>query len=318
MVIFLHFRRTIAKEMEAIDSVRINFNPDQLRLLNICLAFLMFGVALDLKPENFRVLFRQPRKPLLGLTSQWVLLPVLTLVLIFTLRPAPSLALGMLLVAACPGGNVSNYAVHLARGNAALSILMTSVSTLAAVVVTPLYFGLLAPLIPGTEAIRQSIAVEPGSMVLTIIQLIILPLAAGMALHHYLPRLTGQVRQPVRVLSMLIFVGFVVVALIGNWANLVAYLHIIFLLVFLHNALALAMGYQFARWNRLDTADSRAIAIETGIQNSGLGLILIFNFFNGLGGMAIVAAWWGIWHLISAFTLAAWWNARPVKFVPKA
>ncbi|MEM6378630.1 MAG: bile acid:sodium symporter, partial [Bacteroidota bacterium] len=143
--------------MQSIDEIVINFKPDQLFLLNICLAFLMFGVALDLKLSHFKALFEAPKKPLLGLFSQWILLPAMTLVLVFLIKPAPSVGLGMVLIAACPGGNVSNYAVHLAGANSALSVLMTSVSTLGAILITPIAFAFLAGFVPGAEALRSSI-----------------------------------------------------------------------------------------------------------------------------------------------------------------
>lgn len=294
--------------MEGIDAVRINFNPDQLLLLNICLAFLMFGVALDLKLANFKLLFQQPKAPMVGLSSQLILLPILTIALILILRPPTSIALGMILVASCPGGNVSNFAVHLAGANAALSVLMTSITTLAAILITPLYFTFLTPFIPGTAALAQSIQVNPLDMVSTIVQLILIPLVIGMWLHHRFPNFTNRIRKPVRWLSMAIFLGFVVVAVAGNYENIRNYIHLVFFLVLTHNALALLTGYWFAKANKLSRNDARAISLETGIQNSGLGLILIFNFFNGLGGMAMIAAWWGIWHLISAFGLAMVWK----------
>ena len=298
--------------MSGIDQIQINFNPDQLQLLNICLAFIMFGVALDLGLDNFRDLIRRPRAPIVGLSSQLLLLPLLTLGLIFLFRPTGSIALGMLLVSACPGGNVSNFAVHLSGGNTALSVLMTSFSTLAAVAVTPLYFTQLAPLVPGIDHLRSNIYVAPIDMVATIVQLIIIPLTIGMFFNYKLPRLTAIIKQPVRGLSMVIFVGFVFFAVYANYENIVNYLHIVFLIVLLHNALALLMGYQWSKAWGLPLKDARAVSIETGIQNSGLALILIFNFFDGLGGMALIAAWWSIWHLISAFTLAVLWQARPI------
>jgi BASS family bile acid:Na+ symporter len=218
----------------------------------------------------------------------------------------------MLLVSACPGGNVSNFAVHLSKANTALSVLMTSVSTLAAVVITPLYFTMLAPLVPGSEGLQGDIYVSPMSMVTTIVQLILVPLLIGMGLHARFPKTTALLKKPVRMLSMAIFIGFVIFALYANYDNIVNYLYIVFYLVVIHNALALFTGYQWAYRNGLPQADARAISIETGIQNSGLALILIFNFFDGLGGMALVAAFWGVWHLISAFTLSMWWQFRPI------
>lgn len=294
--------------MNPIDAVRINFNPDQLLLLNICLAFLLFGVALDLRVTHFKEIVRSPKSTLIGLFSQWILLPVLTISLILIAEPPVSIALGMALVAACPGGNVSNYAVHLAGANAALSVTLTSISTLGAILLTPVYFTLLSHLIPGSEAYAGTIQVDTGQMLRTILQLILLPIVLGMGLRWRFPAFTARIRPAVGLLSMTIFMGFVVVAIYANFQQIVDYLHLVFLLVFLHNCLALSAGYWLARWNNLPEADIRAISIETGIQNSGLGLILIFNFFDGLGGMAMVAAWWGVWHLISAFLLAGWWR----------
>ena len=301
--------------MHPIDSIKINFNQDQLFILNLCLAFLMFGVALDLRLSNFKDVFQRPKAPMVGLSSQLLLLPLLTLGLIFLFRPPTSMSLGMLLVAACPGGNVSNFAVHLAGANSALSVLMTSITTLGAIIITPLYFTFLAPYVPGGADFQQDIYVNPLDMVSTIVQLILVPLILGMIVNDRFPKFTERIKKPVRWLSLAIFFSFVIFAVYGNWDNIVRYLHLVFFLVLIHNALALFTGYNFARLNKLSRHDARAISIETGIQNSGLGLILIFNFFNGLGGMAMIAAWWGIWHLISAFTVASLWSRRKTEAV---
>lgn len=294
-----------------IDDIRINFNSEQLGILNLCIGFIMFGVALDLSLENFRTLFRQPKALAVGLLSQIVGVPLLTLLIIFILRPQPSLALGLVLVSACPGGNVSNYATHLSRSNTALSVSMTTISTLCAVFITPFTFAAISPLVPGTAELRQSISVEPGPMVLSIAQLILLPLAIAQIFRRLLPRLTAWMLAPVQRLSMIIFFSFIFFALYSNFQNLVNYLHLIFLLVLAHNFMALGSGYFFARSTGLPLRDIRAISLETGIHNSGLGLALIFNFFEGIGGMALIAAWWGVWDLITAFSLAMYWRQRP-------
>lgn len=296
--------------MEAIDSVKINFNPDQLTILNLCLAFIMFGVALDLKTDSFKELLKQPKAGFVGLISQLILLPAITIALIFIIKLPTSVALGMLLVSVCPGGNVSNFAVHMAKGNVALSVLLTSISTLAATVTMPLLFTWLTPLIPGGKEFQQAVYVSPLMMVGTIVQLIIIPLIIGMFVNYRFPKFTNAIRKPVRALSLLIFIGFVIVAILGNLENLKNYIHLVFFIVLAHNAIALFSGYGFALLNGLSAYDARAISLETGIQNSGLALIIIFNFYDGLGGMAMIAAWWGVWHLISAGTMASIWNYR--------
>jgi len=214
-----------------------------------------------------------------------------------------------MLIAACPGGNVSNYAVHLSKGNTALSIMMTSITTVCAIILTPLSFALWTKFIPVDGAI--SISVAPGQMLQTIFLLIFVPLAAGMLSNHFLPKFTQKINKYVKAFAMIIFISFAVVAIYLKFDDLRSYVHYVFLIVLVHNALALLMGYTFAKWNKLPEYSARAVSIETGIQNTGLALILIFNFFNGLGGMAIIAAWWGIWHLISGFLLATYWGRRP-------
>ncbi len=295
-------------DVENIDAIKINFNPDQLLVLNISLAFLMFGVALNIRLGDFKKVFRQPKTALVGLFSEYLLLPILTLMLVFIFRPATSLALGMVLIACCPGGNVSNFMVHLAKANAALSVILTSVTTLAAVIVTPLAFGLWSGMVPHSDSFSQHLFVDPVNMVKTIGQLVLVPVALGMLVNYRFSGLTKKIERPIRILSILIFLGFVLFAVIGNYENIKNYLHLVFLLVLIHNGLALLTGYWFARANGLQKNNVRAISIETGIQNSGLGLILVFNFFDGLGGMALILAWWGVWHLISGFALAMWWS----------
>ncbi len=296
--------------MHPIDKVLINFNPDQLFVLNICLAFLMFSVALDIRAEDFKRVFQQPKAVAIGLTSQLLFLPLITLGLVFLFDLPPSIHLGMLLVAACPGGNVSNFAVYLAKGNAALSVTMTSIVTLAAIVLTPLLFTFWSSFVPNSEALRQTIYVEPWAMVKIITLLIAFPLALGMLCNYYLPKLTSKILKPSKILSMLMFLAFVVFAFIGNYEHFINYVDNVFWVVLVHNGLALTSGYFFAKVMGLAEKDRRAISIETGIQNSGLGLILIFNFFNGLGGMAIITAWWGIWHLVAGFGMAMFWGQK--------
>ena len=297
--------------MDKLDAVAINFNPDQLFVLNICLAILMFGVALDIRVSDFKYILRHPKAPLVGLISQLILLPILTLLLIYLFRPPTSLALGMVLVGVCPGGNVSNFMVHLSKANAALSVCLTSIVTLAAIVVTPLSFSFWSSFIPDMNAIQQTIHVSPIDMLKTIVTLILIPLVIGMWLNHYRPQFTSRIKRPIRILSIILFLGFVLVAISKNYDNIVNYLGVVFFIVLVHNSLGFLLGYIFARLNKLPKYDARSISIETGIQNSGLALILIFNFFNGLGGMAMIAAWWGIWHLIAGFALASWWSKDP-------
>ena len=296
--------------MNEIDLVRLNFNPGSLWALNAIIGLVMFGVALDLKVADFKAVLTMPKPVIIGMVGQFILLPAFTFLLVLVIRPAPSIALGMMLVAACPGGNISNFLTHYARGNTALSITMTALSTAVAIVMTPLNLALWAGLYEPTAAILKAVALDPLDMLLAVALLLGLPMAAGMLIGHRFPRLVARVQRPVRAASLVIFGLFVVGALAANWRHFVDWVGVVVIAVFLHNALAIASGWGAARAAGLSERDRRAVAIEVGIQNSALGLILIFNFFGGLGGMAIVTAWWGIWHLVSGLTVASWWSRR--------
>ena len=299
-----------------LDAFTINFSEDQMRLMNYCLAFLMFGVALDMKVSDFRRVAQFPKSVLVGLVSQWLILPILTVYLIHIWNPIPSIALGLLLVAACPGGNLSNYATHLSGGNAALSVTLTSFVTVSSIVATPLAFSGFAVFVPQTSSLIEQIELSPVKMFSILIQLVLLPMLAGMIVNYQWPALTATIRKPISRLSLVIFFSFIVFAIYGDFDNLIRYLKYVFLLVIIHNLMAMVAGYYWAKWHRLPDADAKAICMETGIQNSGLGMVLIFNFFPTLGGMMLVTAFWAIWDLVSSFLIAIYWNKTKKKTGP--
>jgi BASS family bile acid:Na+ symporter len=296
-------------DMAAVDQVRLNFNPQGLFVINAAIGLMMFGVALDLKFEDFKRVVVSPKAPAIGLAAQFILLPAFTYLLTLLIRPHPSMALGMILVAACPGGNLSNIMTYLARGNCAVSISMTAVSSAMAILMTPFNLALWGRLNPATAAILREVSLSPVDVFVTIFVILGLPLAAGLFASRIFPGLADRVRKPFKIFSLGFFILIVCGALAANWQHFLHYVGLVILAVFVHNLLALNIGYWAARAARLDERDSRAVSIEVGIQNSALGLVLVFNFFNGLGGMAILVAWWGIWHIISGLT-AAWLFSR--------
>ena len=295
----------------AIDDVVLNFSPASLTLLNVILAIVMFSIAIDLKPSDFKRIATAPKPLLTGLVSQFLLLPAVTFLLVLVTAPRPSIALGLILVAACPGGNISNFITHRAGGNTALSVSMTAFSTIGAIVLTPLNIAFWGSLYAPTREILRETAIDPVSVAITVGVLLVLPLGLGMTLNAQRPALAERIRRPMQIVSMGIFAAFVVLALAANWALFLQFAAAVAALVLAHNALALGTGYTLSTVMGLSEFDRRSLTIETGIQNSGLGLILIFGFFNGLGGMAVVAALWGIWHLISGIVLAQIMNRRP-------
>lgn len=295
-----------------IDAVKLSFSPDSLQVLNGIIALIMFGVALDMHPRDFKQALKSPRPVLIGLACQFVLLPALAWALSLLLQLSPSVALGLILVAACPGGNFSNFLTHLARGHTAISVTMSSVSTVLAVVMTPLNLVLWGRLQPVSAPLIKQIRIDPSEIVVTVGLILILPLTVGMFTHLRFPRLANRLRKPMQQLSLVFLFAFIVVGLRSNWDVFMNYIGIAFWAVLLTNAAGLAGGYWIARLCHLTIPEARAVSFETGIQNSGLGLILVFAFFDGLGGMAVVAAWWGIWHLISGLLLAVWWRRKPL------
>jgi BASS family bile acid:Na+ symporter len=297
--------------MTEIDAVRLNFSPESLVALNVILALVMFGVALDMKLEDFKGIGSAPRAVLIGLAAQFVLLPAIAWALTMVLKPQPSIALGIILVASCPGGNISNFLTNFARGNTALSVTVTAFSTVGAMFFTPFNTAFWGSLNPDTREILTRIAIDPVEMLAAVAVLLVVPALLGMTVARQFPAFAARSRKPFRILSLVVFAAFVVGALVANWDYFLTYVHRVVIGVFLLNALGLAGGYAAARLAGLPEVDRRAVSIEVGIQNSGLGLVLVFNFFSGLGGMAITAAWWGIWHILSGTALATWWRRHP-------
>jgi BASS family bile acid:Na+ symporter len=298
-------------DIQEINNIRINFDEDMVAIMNFALAFVMFGVALNLRWEDFKELWAEPSKVLIGLSSQLLLLPLFTILLIALAGLPYSMALGMILVASCPGGNISNYATHLARGNTALSITLTTIVTLAATLITPFSFVLWAQAIP--QSIQgQDLGIEVNvlEMLWIVMQLILIPIVSGMSLRYFLPSFAERIKKSISILSLLIFLAFIIGAIYGNWELIVQYVYLVFWLVVLHNGIALFLAYAYARIWKLPQKDARAISLETGVQNAGLGLVLVLNFFEGLGGMLLVVAWWGIWDLVSSLIIALIWRYR--------
>lgn len=308
-------------ELESLDHIRLNFSPESLHLLNIALAFIMFGVALEIKLKHFKELFADPKSAIIGFGSQFLALPLITFLLAVAFRNylTPSMALGMILVAACPGGNISNFISSLAKGNIALSVSLTAIATVGAVFFTPFNFALwgnwfidLNAQLDANSLVRP-LEIDIFQMFQTVLLILGLPLLLGIFINHRFSHFTSKIVKPIKQLSILIFIGIVILALKNNFNFFLQAIEYIFLIVLIHNAIAFATGYYLGKVFRRPLIDRRTISIETGIQNSGLALVLIFNpkIFPPemeLGGMAIIAAWWGIWHIIAGLFMAGVWT----------
>ncbi|WP_343485719.1 bile acid:sodium symporter family protein [Allomuricauda sp. d1] len=301
-----------------IDNVHINFDPQSLWTLNIALALVMFGVALEISIGDFRQLLQSPKLVLTGVFSQFIMLPAVTFLMVWFFEPLPSIALGMLMVAACPGGNISNFMTHLAKGNTALSVTLTAIATLLAIVMTPFNLEFWGSLYPPTSRIIQQVSISFFEMAKLVALLLGLPVILGMWLNHAKPIIAKKMAKYFKMGSLLFFAALIFLALYQNRDIFLEYVVYVFGLVVVHNLVAFSTGFSLAKLLGFSKENVRSITIETGIQNSGLGLLLIFTFFDGLGGMALLTAFWGIWHLVSGLALGSYWGlafAKKEKFV---
>ena len=299
------------ESLSAIDDIRLNFSDGGLLYMNVTLACIMFGVALEIKVSNFKRLLLNPKSALLGIFSQFLLLPALTFSLVILLNPPPSVAMGMILISACPGGNISNFISALAKANIELSVSLTAFATLAASFLTPINFAF------GGE-LNIPIQIDFLEMARVVFILLGLPLVLGMVFAHYFPKITKRYLKAVKITSIFLYMTFIVGALWANLEYIPAVILPIGLLVLFLNTQTLFTGYLVGTIAKTSIPDRRTLSIETGIQNSGLALVLIFNpkLFNANGGMAFMAAWWGIWQMISGIGIAA--ILGKIKYKPTA
>lgn len=310
-------------DMNQLDYVKLNFNQESVNMMNLAIAFIMFGVALSIRPGHFRSVFLNPKPVVVGAVSQYVILPALTYLLVLIIRPSTPVALGMILVSSCPGGNVSNLISSISKANITLSVSLTTITTIMSLIMTPFNFAFWGGLYAKHSPLLVPITIDPIEMFRTVFLILGVPVILGMFVGMKFPKFSKRMDKPIQTASVIFFIGFIVAALAGNFSIFLKYIHLIFLLVLVHNGLAFFSGYSLPRLLKVNERDCRTISIETGIQNSGLGLALIFNprIFPpelNLGGMAMVAAWWGIWHIVAGLILASYWRKKQGNETPIA
>ena len=305
------------EQLESLNSVTINFGEGGMMIVNIILAFVMFGVALGIKPRTIKDTFKNPKSIIAGAIMQWLILPAITFAIALILNRfiTPMVALGMILVASCPGGNISNFLSSLSKGNIVLSVSLTAVTTLMAPIITPLNFFLWGSLYSHFISIKSDIPlliIPFFPMLEQILLLLGLPIVLGILFAHYFPSATRKITKPLQALSVILFIGMVVVSFAQNFQIFIDNIFYVFFIVMIHNGVALASGYFGGKYAKLPLNDTKSLTIETGIQNSGLGLILLFNpaifppevWHGHYGGMLFVTAWWGVWHIVSGLCVA--------------
>lgn len=313
------------EQLEGLSDLTINFGEGGMMIVNIILAFVMFGVALGIKTSTFKEVFKKPKSVIVGVLMQWVGLPLVTFLVALALNQwiTPMIALGMILVACCPGGNISNFISSLSKGNVELSVSMTAITTAFAPIVTPFNFWFWGNLYAHIVSVKQNIpelSIPFLPMLYQILLLLGLPIVLGLLFARRHPNATKKITKPAQVLSILLFIGMVIASASQNWQIIVDNIIYVFFIVLLHNACALATGYFGGRLAKLPIKDCRSMTVEIGIQNSGLGLVLLFNpvifqpevWHQHYGGMLLVTAWWGIWHIIAGLTVAFLFRRKPL------
>jgi BASS family bile acid:Na+ symporter len=298
-----------------IDDIRINFDSSGLWILNIAIAIIMFGVALGISIDDFKRLLKKPKILIVGILSQFILLPAFTFIAILIIEPHPSFALGMMMIAACPGGNVSNFFSKMAGGNAALSVSLTAFATLICIFMTPINLQFWGGLYEPTNQILKTVSLNPIDLFKLVAIILGIPLFFGMLVKYYHSEMAEKIEKVLKPLSMLVFIALIFIAFSQNLEVFIKHIHHVILLVIFHNIFAYILGFYTAKSFGLKNQDIKTIAMETGIQNGGLGLLLIFGFFEGLGGMALLAAFWGIWDVFSGIILATYWGRNTKRKV---
>ncbi len=305
------------EQLESLSAITINFGQGGTTIVNILLAFIMFGVALGIKIHTFKDVFTKPKSLITGLVLQWIGLPAITTILAILMNNwiTPMVALGMILVASCPGGNISNFMSSFSKGNVELSVSMTAITSAFATFITPLNFFMWGNLYYRTVSISGDVpelVIPFLPMFGQVLILLGIPIVLGMLFAKYFPKATQKITKPLQILSIVVFFGMVIISFAQNFQIFIDNLFYIFIIVLIHNACALGLGYFGATLAKRPELDRRSLTIETGIQNSGLGLVLLFNhaifppeiWHHVYGGMLLVTAWWGVWHIISGLTVS--------------
>jgi bile acid:Na+ symporter, BASS family len=296
-----------------LDQLTIALGPEAQLLLAGAIVTMMFAIALGLKPEHFSFLKAKPKLFWGGLAAQLIALPAMTILLVMALSLPPSIALGMIVVAACPGGNVSNFMTYAARGDAAYSVSLTAGSSVVAAFWTPAAILFWSALYPPTADLLQSIDFNRVTFVLQTTLMLAAPLALGMVAAHFWPGAAEKIRKPLAWVGAGVLAFVIIDGVLEFWSVLVAGWALILIPVAAHNAAAFALGAGAGRVLGADKARRRTLTFEVGIQNAGLAVVLLLAQLKGLGGAAAIAAAWGVWHFFSGGAMIAFFRYRDRK-----
>jgi bile acid:Na+ symporter, BASS family len=278
--------------------------------LSLVLATMVFSIALELQFSDFKRIALAPKPVIAGLIPQFVLLPIGTWLATLALDLPANVEAAMILVAACPGGSLSNVITHFGRGNTALSVSISAVAALIALVATPFNFAWMVSNNPVTASWMRSLEIDPSGIWISLLAILAIPMSLGMLVAYKLPRLAAKLTQPLANFSLFALFAFIVVGLLKERSNLTLALLPTLALVIAHNASGLTLGWLTSKAFSVNTRDRRAIMIEGGMQNSGLALGIIALQFGNDFGMVTVAGLWGIWHIVSGLACAYTWRRQ--------
>jgi len=282
----------------------VYYNAEAQWALNVVLASMILGIALDIKWDDFRAVMRMPKAIIAGLLAQFIALPAVTTGLTLLLELPAGIELGMILVASCPGGSISNFITHLSKGNTALSISMTAVSSAIATVMLPINFVFYSSLNPVANELITTINVDSNGLFISLIWLLAIPLACGFVIKNLWPVPAKLLHNILKRTSLLALFSFIVVAIYQNQDAFLSNFKLIFVTVFAHNIIAMVLGFFAGKYSGLRSRDIKATTIEVGMQNSSLAIVIVFTQFDGQAGMALISAFWGTWHIVSGLVIA--------------
>ena len=291
----------------------IQYDTSQQWILNITLALMVLGLALDLHPKDFLKVFKAPKAPAIGLIAQFLLLPAFTCALTLILDLPAGIELGMILIAACPGGALSNIITHLSGGNTALSISITAISSTVAIVMLPLNFIFWSGFNPVANQLLLDVNISGIDILMSLLVVLALPLLLGFVIQSLAPNFSKLLHHWLKYLSLIALVLFILLAVIKNQEHFLSHFWLLIFAVMAHNGLALLLGYGAATIGSLSVPDKKAVTLEVGMQNSSLAIAIVFTQFNGEYGMALISAFWGTWHIVSGLIFALACNNFQVK-----
>lgn len=297
----------------AIDDFHLDLGGASELGMAVVLAIMMFSVALGLRVSHFSFFKTQPALYLSGVAAQIIGLPLLTITLCFLINPHPSVALGMILIACCPGGNTSNLLAMFAKANTALSVSLTATSSLFAAFLTPVSILFWSSLYPPTRTLLTEINIDVVAFLFQTLIILALPLLLGMAVAAAFPKMAKHIQTPLAVFSGVGLLAIILIASVKFLAVFIALGLGLFAVVITHNVLAFFLGNLTARLIKADRPSRRALTIEVGIQNSGLGIVILLTQLGGLGGAGAVAGLWGVWHLIGGSLLVLFWRWKDAR-----